>query len=257
VSAEEHQFPFVLEDFLSTLAQICATSGATREVAVLAVAKGALELWESDPGFRQWGYRLALRLPTEAFVYIGDRREAVERSLCSTANEVLRLGGEYITEIVIVPDVVPVDNWRGQAVSWLTGKGINNQGRVRSDNIATRQCDGLLFRSGAEINLYRALKSIGVSFAPLPIFVRGGNDYRRIEPDFVIVAAGVVMVIEVDGDTVHRETPAEAHDRTAMLVHEGVHVERVRASECDDQGGAQECATRLLEALRKIKVSRT
>jgi hypothetical protein len=40
-------------------------------------------------------------------------------------------------------------------------------------------------------------------------------------------------------------------------VHEGVHVERVRASECDNQGGAQECASRLLEALRKIKVSRT
>lgn len=75
-------------------------------------------------------------------------------------------------------------------MAWLRGEGITNQGRVRSDNIAARAFDGLLFRSQPEINLYGALKAAGVSFAPLPVFVRGGHDYRRIEPDFIIVKDG-------------------------------------------------------------------
>jgi hypothetical protein len=135
-------------------------------------------------------------------------------------------------------------DWRAQAVAWLRAEGINNQGRVRSDNIAARSSDGLLFRSQAEIRLYQALKPLGVSFAPLPVFMRGGASYRRIEPDFLIVHRGIVMAIEVDGDTVHRETPAEAHDRTMMLQHEGVHIERVKASDCETPELAGACAKR-------------
>lgn len=114
----------------------------------------------------------------------------------------------------------------------------------------------LLFRSQPEINLYRALKAAGVSFAPLPVFVRGGKDYRRIEPDFIIVKDGMVSVIEVDGDTVHQESPAEAHARTTMLVHEGAHVERVKASACETLEKAMECAERILESLAKVRASR-
>jgi hypothetical protein len=39
------------------------------------------------------------------------------------------------------------------------------------------------------------------------------------------------MAIEVYGDTVHHETPAESHNRLAMLAHEGVHIERVNAND--------------------------
>jgi very-short-patch-repair endonuclease len=72
-----------------------------------------------------------------------------------------------------------------------------------------------------------------VSFAPLPVFVRGGENYRRVEPDFFLVHGGIAMVVEVDGDTVHEESPAEAHARTSMLHHEGVRIERIVASNCD------------------------
>ena len=65
------------------------------------------------------------------------------------------------------------------------------------------------------------------------MFVRGGRLYRRIEPDFVILKDGIVLVVEVDGDTVHHETPAEAHARATMLAHEGARVETVRAVECE------------------------
>jgi hypothetical protein len=141
-------------------------------------------------------------------------------------------------------------------MAWLRGEGITNQGRVRSDNIAAREHDGLLFRSQEEINLYRALKSAGVSFAPLPVFVRGGREYRRIEPDFVVVKGGMIAVVEVDGDTVHQESPAEAHARTTMLVHEGAHVERVKASDCATPEKAKECADRVLASLAKVRAAR-
>jgi hypothetical protein len=94
------------------------------------------------------------------------------------------------SDVFIVPaDEAPSD-WRKQTLAWLRGEGVTNQGRVRSDNIAARQYDGLLFRSDQEINLYRAFKALGVTFAPLPVFVRGGNEYRRIEPDFIVVKGG-------------------------------------------------------------------
>lgn len=86
--------------------------------------------------------------------------------------------------------------------------------------------------SQAEINLYNALKQLSVAFAPLPVFIRGGREYKRIEPDFIIVRNGVMLHVEVDGDTVHKETPADAHERASLLTSEGVIIERVRASEC-------------------------
>lgn len=72
----------------------------------------------------------------------------------------------------------------------------------------------------------------------------------------MLIKDGVVLVVEVDGDTVHTETPVEAHNRTAMLAHEGVNIERVRASECETDEGAASCARRLLAIIQKHKSSR-
>jgi len=93
---------------------------------------------------------------------------------------------------------------------------------------------------------------MGVSFAPLPVFIRGGSEYRRIEPDFVVIHSGLIMVVEVDGDTVHQETPVEAHARTTMLLHEGVHFERINASECNTSEKAKVSAERLILVLKKL-----
>src|SRR5579863_1875377 len=160
----------------------------------------------------------------------------------------------FLEAIKIVPAVAASEDWREKAKAWAAGQVLTNQGRVRSGNVAAHVCDGLLFRSEAEIHLYRALKASGVTFAPLPVFVRGGAEYRRIEPDFIIVKDGMVLHVEVDGDTVHQETPVEAHARTTMLLHEGVPIERVKASECSSPALAEQCARRLLSVLAKHKV---
>jgi very-short-patch-repair endonuclease len=65
-----------------------------------------------------------------------------------------------------------------------------------------------------------------------------------------------MMVVEVDGSTVHHETPAEAHSRITMLLHEGVAFERVPAEECASPELAKKCALRILSVLQKIKENR-
>jgi hypothetical protein len=129
----------------------------------------------------------------------------------------------FFTRCFINPKDIHDPDWRSKAKSWLKGEGIHNQGRVRSDNPAPYSKDGLLFRSKAEINLYDALKNRGITFAPLPVFLRGGDDYRRIEPDFVIFQSGKIIVVEIDGPVFHAESPAEAHERTTMFYWEGAH----------------------------------
>lgn len=244
------------EAILSTLAHLFAHEGKAREVAILANAEA--ELLQTD--YDNWnggtyGYSLYLRVPLELYVQISDVKEKCENALEEKAKPLFS-ENEYLKRVGIDPRPDEDPQWRDKARAWLAGTGVSNQGRVRSDNIASRECDGLLFRSEPEILLYRALKPLGVSFAPLAVFIRGGPTYRRIEPDFVILKDGIVMVVEVDGDTVHLETPAEAHDRTTMLVHEGACLERMKASQCDTPEKAATCAKYLVQLFSKLKASR-
>lgn len=254
--SDEATIPFDADAIAGTLAHVAAFQGDSASVAALAVSVPRLE----TTGYAYDGdmlLKLYLEVPTKVYAHLFRVREDIEETLLGMLKPVIKAyPGYWASAVSIVPTQEVPANWRELAIAWLRGEGTTNQGRVRSDNIATRECDGLLFRSQPEINLYRALKSAGVSFAPLPVFVRGGKDYKRIEPDFIVVKDGMVSVIEVDGDTVHQETPAEAYARTTMLVREGAHVERVKASECDTPEKATECARRILESLAKVRASR-
>lgn len=246
-----------VEGILEASAQLFALNGAAREVAVLARSIASVEQTDYD----NWNggtsiYTLTLRLPIHLYASVRDTKEELETSILNQINEVLDESHAYFETVRLLPQISSRQTWRENAIEWLNGKKVNNQGRVRSDNVASMNSDGLLFRSEPEINFYKALKQLGVSFAPLPVFVRGGSKYRRIEPDFVIIKDGVMMVIEVDGDTVHRETPAEAHARTVMLSHEGAHIERISASECDSEEKARKVATRIIGVISRIKTSR-
>lgn len=247
-----------LEPLIATMARIFAAEGKAREVAVLASAKPQIEQTDYDNwNGGMYGYSIYLQVPPSIYFQLGEDRETIEKSLLEKSGPILRpFLNEWLKEFLIVPLLSSEQGWQDKAKAWVSGKGVTNQGRVRSDNIASKTADGLLFRSEPEINLYKALKSQGVSFAPLPVFIRGGQEYRRIEPDFVILKDGIIMVVEVDGDTVHQETPAEAHARTTMLIHEGAYLERIKASECSTPELAQSCAKKLLQVLAKLKASR-
>lgn len=246
------------ESILGALARLFAAEGSAREVAILTYSTPEI----IKTGYDNWNggttaYSLFLHVPLNLYPQLQEGLGLLQQTICDKAQVFLeRFPDDHLTEVKIVPAVVEDEQWREKATTWLSGSKVSNQGRVRSNNVAPLTVDGLLFRSQAEIHFYRALKAIGVSFAPLAVFVRGGESYRRIEPDFFIVIGGIAVVVEVDGDTVHQETPAEAHARTSMLQHEGVHIERILASECDTPEKAKAATTKIMAAVEKIRATR-
>ena len=190
-----------LEALVATTATQFTLEGSAPEVAILANAEYNLQR-----NGEEWGvdyYDLYFQVPSWLYSQIADDIDKYETRILDKARELLKpYPNDDLARVFISPILSADEDWRKKAKNWLEGNGVNNQGRVRSDNIASKQVDGLLFRSENEVLFYRALKSLGVSFAPLPVFIRGGEKYRRIEPDFVIVKNGVVLVVEVDGDTV-------------------------------------------------------
>ena len=95
------------------------------------------------------------------------------------------------------------------------------------------------------------MKSKGITFAPLAVFLKGGKEYSRIEPDFIVLKDGMILCVEIDGDTVHSETPAEANARTRILSDEGAIVERYPASRCDTPEKADALADEILSQIQK------
>ncbi|MNG22946.1 hypothetical protein D3C84_1074940 [compost metagenome] len=95
-----------------------------------------------------------------------------------------------------------------------------------------------------------------LAVAPLPVFVRIGKAYNRLEPDFVVVFKGLTFIIEVDGDTYHRESPADADKRLVPLTWEGVEVRRIRASELSSDSAANVVVKDLIDFMTKRKAAR-
>ncbi len=246
------------ESILGTLARLFAAEGAAKEVAVLTYSSPEI----SETNYDNWNggttyYTLFLHVPLNLYPQLEEGLGNIQDNILDKTKIFLEsFQNDILSEVKVVPAVVEDPQWREKAAAWLSGSKITNQGRVRSDNVAPLAIDGLLFRSQPEVHFYRALKSKGVSFAPLPVFLRGGESYSRIEPDFVIIHNGITMVVEVDGDTVHQETPAEAQARTRMLQHEGVQIERILASECDTPKKANESANTILDAIQKLKAAK-
>jgi hypothetical protein len=246
------------EPLLHALAKLFESDGDATEVAVLTFSFPQFD----TPVYDTWNggtdyYRLSLHVPIRLFSQIESRADEIESRISKRLDRFNDPSApQQIRSVRLRPAAVDDPEWRAKTQAWLAGLGVNNQGRVRSDNVAPLSADGLLFRSNQEINLYRALKSKGVSFAPLPVIVRGGDDYQRIEPDFLVIYRGVIAVVEVDGATVHTESPAEAHARTSALQHEGIVIERVSAADCETLELANATAIKLLNNLLKIKSSR-
>lgn len=250
----EEGFPIPIDALLASMFELLKQQGAAREIAILAAseARGYQSNYDNwNGGTYSWSITLAVELALFSRLSEKERKEASERLADVAAPFFAEFSNDNLGGVHIAPRATPNARWRDDAAEFIAGRGINNQGRVRSDNIASRECDGLLFRSEPEIHLYRAFKAAGVTFAPLPVFLRGGQTYSRLEPDFVVLKDGVLMVVEVDGDTYHRGLPAEAHARLAPLDHEGAKIERIRAEECATPDAAKTCADRLLKILEK------
>lgn len=212
--------PFPIEAFLASIVEALKVRGDARAIAALVEGKCNFAPWDSDFGIDSW--RFFVSLPVHIFYAMNDEeRKATEEAIENVATPFFVSTPQDVLESVTLTPMVTSasEGWREEAIRFIKGEGVTNQGRVRSDNIASKQHRGLLFRSKAEITLFEALSRAKLAVAPLPVFVRVGKAYNRLEPDFVVVYKGLTFVVEVDGDTFHKELPAEADKRLVPLTY--------------------------------------
>ena len=117
-----------------------------------------------------------------------------------------------ISWLYITPEIRYDPDWRNKARRWLPARSVQ-PGPSAFGQCCTVSGRRTFVPIRAGEFLYRALKGRKISFAPLPVFVRGGELRRRVEPDFVILYRGRVLVVGLDGKHFHHETSAEAHER--------------------------------------------
>lgn len=250
-------FPFSIEDLLASAVEALKVHGDARAIAVL-LAGDCQPVWNgSDFGIDYW--RILIAIPVHFFYAMAEQdRESTADAIqnimapffAATANDTLGA-------VVIIPQITKArDYWREETIRFIKGEGVTNQGRVRSDNIASKQHQGLLFRSKAEVTLFTALTRAGLTVAPLPVFVRISKSYNRLEPDFIVIFKGLTFVVEVDGDTYHNELPAEADKRLIPLTHEGVEVRRIRAADLESDAAADTVVKELIEFMGNRKAAR-
>lgn len=249
--------PFRVEDFVASVAAALKIRGDARSMAILLAGDCRFEPLDSDWGVDYWTFRIDV--PVHVF------HALTEGEVQETSRLLLEVGKSFfsstrvdgLSDVVISPKVTAApDGWRSDAERFIRGEGVTNQGRVRSDNIASQQHRGLLFRSRAEITLFEAMQRARLAVAPLPVFVRVGKSYHRLEPDFVVIFKGLTFVVEVDGDTFHHETPADADKRLIPLTHEGVEVRRIRAADVATGDLADAAVRDLIDFMSKRKASR-
>jgi len=249
--------PFATEDLIASAVEALKVKGDARGIAVLVAGKCHLEQWNRDFGIDFW--RLVVALPVPLYYAISEEdRTATEAVIKEVVGPFFSTMPDDALECVALTPLVTqaADGWREAALRFVKGEGVTNQGRVRSDNIASKQHQGLLFRSKAEIVLFQALTRAKLAVAPLPVFVRIGKAYNRLEPDFVVVYKGLTFVVEVDGDTYHRELPADADKRLVPLTYEGVEVRRIRAADLETDQAADAAVRDLIEFMARRKESR-
>ncbi len=245
------------DTLLFSLAQMARHRGDAFSVAVLSDAL----VDQKSECYDNWNggmYHVSLRLEVDAQLYATltpEDRERICQFVRSEAEPLLALTeNEDLSSVGIFPRPQSVPNgWREEGKAWLRGKNINNQARVRSNNPAPIEQDGLHFRSPPEVRLYKALKARSLTFAPLPVFIRGGKSYHRLEPDFLIIKDGIVYQIEVDGNTVHRESPADAQKRVAPLEFEGVKIYRILSSDIANDEEAAKRVDAIIKWIDKMK----
>jgi hypothetical protein len=262
---EETQKAFIfrdgkLEAILGTAARILIRRGQIVSASILANA----DLSVRHLNYDNWNggqdyWRIFMGIPVSTYFDLENREE-----LQTQIEEAIRTPLEVTSDCDFITCEITTElerdpDWRQKTRQHLSGEGINNQGRVHSQNIAAREYDNLRFRSRPEIYFYRALKDAGLAFAPLSVILGRdglGQRTRRIEPDFVIFKDGIVTIVEIDGDLYHTETPHEAHSRLKFLTDEGARLERIDATACNTDDKAREAVGRVILGIEKKRRAR-
>jgi len=235
------KFPHDEQAFLATVLKMLEVDGRKDAVRVLTTGSVSIAYMGEDWRIDRWN--INIRLPFDTYAAMNSR-EGIEAMVTMTAQKLLSGdAANSVDSTSILPEIeeTPV---RGV---------VTNQGRAHSLNVAAIiEEGGLRFRSKPEVNLHRALKTHDITYAPLSVFVSRG---RKVEPDFVLIKDGVVLVVEVDGP-MHHESPVDAHKRLEGFMHNGIRVERVTSSECATEEKAKVVAEKLMTLMTKYALQR-
>jgi hypothetical protein len=237
------------ERIAAALADYCMAAEDRDCLYVLTQSNVSLRTWESGYDYAQ--YHLVLRVPAAILRAIEAEKQDIASRLFGYMKDWSEFEpGSFLMELNIQPLLEDRPDWKEAANVFLQGKGISNQGRVRSSNPAPYEHHGLLFRSKSEILLCEALLNARIPFAPLAVFLRGDGTYTRIEPDFALLVNGRICIIEVDGPQ-HRETPIEAQNRVEFLLRMKAEVHRIMSEDCRTPDLAMRAAKQALEYFRE------
>lgn len=251
-SEAEDKGPFSdLDEVLASIAHALVAKGRLEDAKVFAQSDVSFECtdWDNwNGGTDVWTLEVKVPYPTYTSYSEDEKRDLVEFLDMVVRPFVPEIG--YWVKIRLSPKPFKDPDWRRNVLGAVSGE-ITNQGRAHSKNVAPLEFEGLLFRSVPEQLLYKALKATGIPFAPLPVFVRGGERFSRVEPDFVLIKDGVVMFVEIDGSSYHKESPADAHYRIKPFQDEGVIVDRIKAEHCSTPELAQRYAAHLVGLIKK------
>jgi hypothetical protein len=127
-----------IESLLATISRLFAYEGAPLEVSILATSVADFE----TVGYDNWNggtdfIKLSLSVPVSLYAQIRETKSEIEARIYEKVNELVSEEHLKLQNVQISPQLSNDDQWREKALVWLNGKNITNQGRVRSDNIAS------------------------------------------------------------------------------------------------------------------------
>lgn len=128
--------PFLIENLIASSVEALKVRGDARAIAVLVAGEAELLLWDDDFGVDSW--RLFVSLPVSLFYAItDDEREATSDVIAEAVRPFFAATPRAnLASVVIAPKVTAAkQGWRDDALRFVKGEGVTNQGRVRSDNI--------------------------------------------------------------------------------------------------------------------------
>jgi hypothetical protein len=255
--SEEDAFKEKFDIILAAAARILTNAGRMDEANILVHARITIHN-------TQWnGFYIWLHLPIDVVSQLKDKAFDIEMCIRDAMYEaassvILMEDNNFGFSINLKHDceVGYTEEWRQEIKRILSGESVTNQGRAHSKNIAAIQHRNLLFRSRAEVNFFDAAVKSELAVAPLPVFVEGDRTQKRTEPDFIIIKDGIFLIVELDGNEYHRETPVAAQDRLAFLTQEGAQLYRIESGQCKTMSGAEMCVNKVLAYIEKMKSRR-
>jgi hypothetical protein len=139
------------EEQIFGIIEILKAKGNTAAVSAILDAQEVLVDFDRYDNWNGGLYNVSIIVKMDHYGYGCLKSEDLIRlkeAIGEAAEPVLDLGqNDTFTGVTIRPAAAVKLGWREDTAAWLRGSGVTNQGRVRSDNVAAKEFDGLLFRS--------------------------------------------------------------------------------------------------------------